>query len=163
MVDTTIQDVINMNIAFTQPAGDMTRLADNDHAAWDYLQKQSHLILEEFNELIEAIANKDINEVRDAICDILVVTIGAGHKAGMDIPKDMKTVFESNMSKFCENEDILNRTIQKYSLIGIDVAPFGEYPLKHVKTTADCYDKNGKFYPKGKFLKSVTFIEPKFD
>ena len=57
------------------------------------------LIKEELNELIEAIKEKDIVEVADALTDILYVTYGAGHSWGIDLDKCFEEVQRSNMSK----------------------------------------------------------------
>jgi len=57
------------------------------------------LITEELNELKEAMANKDIKEVADALTDILYVTYGAGHAFGINLDKCFKEVQDSNMSK----------------------------------------------------------------
>ena len=57
------------------------------------------LIKEELNELKEAINNKDIKEVADALTDILYVTYGAGHAFGINLDKCFKEVQNSNMSK----------------------------------------------------------------
>ena len=57
------------------------------------------LIKEELNELKEAIDNKDITEVADALTDILYVTYGAGHAFGIDLDKCFDEVQNSNMSK----------------------------------------------------------------
>ena len=61
------------------------------------------LIKEELNELKEAIENKDIKEVADALTDILYVTYGAGHAFGIDLDKCFDEVQNSNMSKLDEN------------------------------------------------------------
>tara|TARA_B110000467_G_C18123651_1_gene369317 strand:- start:215 stop:586 length:372 start_codon:yes stop_codon:yes gene_type:complete len=61
------------------------------------------LITEELNELKEAIANKDIKEVADALTDILYVTYGAGHSFGINLDKCFKEVQDSNMSKLGSN------------------------------------------------------------
>ena len=61
------------------------------------------LIEEEFLELKEAIKNKDIKEVADALTDILYVTYGAGHAFGIDLDKCFEEVQNSNMSKLDEN------------------------------------------------------------
>ena len=45
------------------------------------------LIKEELDELKEAIDNRDIKEVADALTDILYVTYGAGHAFGIDLDK----------------------------------------------------------------------------
>ena len=61
------------------------------------------LIKEELEELIEAINNKDITEVADALTDILYVTYGAGHSFGLNLDKCFSEVQLSNMSKLGED------------------------------------------------------------
>ena len=61
------------------------------------------LINEELSELKEAIEKKDINEVADALTDILYVTYGAGHAFGIDLDKCFEEVQNSNMSKLGNN------------------------------------------------------------
>ena len=61
------------------------------------------LIEEELLELKEAIKNKDIKEVADALTDILYVTYGAGHAFGINLDKCFDEVQKSNMSKLDEN------------------------------------------------------------
>ena len=61
------------------------------------------LIKEELSELIEAINDKDIVEVADALTDILYVTYGAGHSFGIDLDKCFEEVQRSNMSKLDES------------------------------------------------------------
>ncbi len=60
------------------------------------------LIKEELEELTEAIKNKDLLEVADALTDILYVTYGAGHAFGIDLDKCFDEVQNSNMSKLSE-------------------------------------------------------------
>ena len=60
---------------------------------------RSKLIEEELSELKEAIENKDITEVADALTDILYVTYGAGHAFGINLDKCFDEVQNSNMSK----------------------------------------------------------------
>ena len=57
------------------------------------------LIKEELNELTEAMNNKDLLEVADALTDILYVTYGAGHAFGINLDKCFQEVQNSNMSK----------------------------------------------------------------
>ena len=61
------------------------------------------LIKEELSELTEAVNNKDLLEVADALTDILYVTYGAGHAFGIDLDKCFDEVQNSNMSKLDEN------------------------------------------------------------
>ena len=57
------------------------------------------LIKEELDELTEAMNNKNLLEVADALTDILYVTYGAGHAFGIDLDKCFDEVQNSNMSK----------------------------------------------------------------
>ena len=57
------------------------------------------LINEELEELKQAIKDKDIKEIADALTDILYVTYGAGHAFGIDLDKCFNEVQKSNMSK----------------------------------------------------------------
>ena len=61
------------------------------------------LIKEELNELTEAMNNKDLLEVADALTDILYVTYGAGHAFGINLDNCFEEVQNSNMSKLDEN------------------------------------------------------------
>ncbi len=61
------------------------------------------LIKEELDELKEAMENKDLLEVADALTDILYVTYGAGHAFGIDLDECFEEVQNSNMSKLDEN------------------------------------------------------------
>ena len=61
------------------------------------------LIKEELSELSDAMNNKDLLEVADALTDILYVTYGAGQAFGIDLDKCFDEVQNSNMSKLDEN------------------------------------------------------------
>ena len=58
-----------------------------------------NLISEELEEFKQAMVNKDILEVADALTDILYVTYGAGHAFGIDLDSCFEEVQNSNMSK----------------------------------------------------------------
>ena len=66
-------------------------------------QLRVSLIEEELSELKEAINQKNLKEVADALTDILYVTSGAGHAFGIDLDKCFEEVQNSNMSKLDEN------------------------------------------------------------
>ena len=57
------------------------------------------LIKEELEELKDAMKNKDLLEVADALTDILYVTYGAGHAFGINLDECFDEVQNSNMSK----------------------------------------------------------------
>ena len=66
-------------------------------------QLRLNLIKEELDELKEAMENKDLVEVADALTDLLYVTYGAGHAFGIDLDKCFDEVQQSNMSKLDDN------------------------------------------------------------
>ena len=57
------------------------------------------LIKEELDEFQEALKEKNLVEVADALTDLLYVTYGAGHAFGIDLDKCFAEVQRSNMSK----------------------------------------------------------------
>ena len=58
-----------------------------------------NLIKEELDEFDQALKNKDLKEVADALTDILYVTYGAGHAFGINLDNCFNEVQNSNMSK----------------------------------------------------------------
>ena len=74
------------------------------------------LIAEELRELEEAIADKDIVEIADALCDIQYVLSGAILEFGLG--EKFKTLFDevqrSNMSKACNTEQEAIDTVEFY-------------------------------------------------
>ncbi len=107
------------------------------------------LIAEELKELEEAIKDKDITEVADALCDIQYVLSGAILEFGLG--KKFKPLFEevqrSNMSKACNTEKEAVDTVAFYK----------------AKDNTDCYyrEEGGRWlvYRKSdnKTIKSVNY------
>ena len=80
------------------------------------------LINEELEELKQAISEKNLTEVADALTDILYVTYGAGHAFGINLDKCFEEVQNSNMSKLGKDgKPIYNEKgkVMKLSLIHI--------------------------------------------
>lgn len=67
------------------------------------------LIREEYEELEEALDNKNIVEVADALTDLLYVIYGAGHAFGIDLDACFAEVHASNMSKLGEDGRAIKR------------------------------------------------------
>ena len=63
------------------------------------MQLRYDLIKEELNELKEAMDEKNLKEIADALPDILDVAYGAGYAYGIDLDKCFKEVQRANMSK----------------------------------------------------------------
>lgn len=80
------------------------------------------LIQEELNELQQAIIDKDIVEVADALCDIQYVLAGAILEFG--IQEKFADLFEevqrSNMSKACKTLEEAEKTIAHYATLGTE-------------------------------------------
>lgn len=74
------------------------------------------LLAEELKELQEAIENKDIIEVADALCDLQYVLTGAVLEFGLGLTfKDLfDEVQRSNMSKICHSLEEAEATVQFY-------------------------------------------------
>jgi len=74
------------------------------------------LIAEELKELEKAIADKDLVEIADALCDIQYVLSGAVLEFGLG--EKFKALFEevqrSNMSKACKTEEEAQATVEHY-------------------------------------------------
>ena len=62
-----------------------------------------NLIKEELDEFEEALKDKNLKEVADALTDILYVSYGAGHAFGIDLDKCFDEVQRSNISKLGED------------------------------------------------------------
>lgn len=107
------------------------------------------LIQEELNELQQAIQDKDIVEVADALCDIQYVLSGAVLEFGLG--DKFVTLFNevqrSNMSKACVSEEEAQQTVDYYQ--------------NEKGTEAYFVEKEGKFlvYRKedNKTLKSINY------
>jgi len=107
------------------------------------------LIAEELKELEEAIADRDMVEIADALCDIQYVLSGAVLEFGL--ADKFNALFEevqrSNMSKACETEEEAQKTVDYYA--------------EH-KDTACYYEKiDGKFLvfrkSDNKTIKSINY------
>jgi hypothetical protein len=88
------QLVVEMNIAFDNHAGHQSfflpanrsnRSEEQYIASWSQVEKQCKNIFDEINELDEAIKENNVDEIRDANCDIRVFCYGAVHFMGFDM------------------------------------------------------------------------------
>lgn len=79
------------------------------------------LLAEEVKELEEAIAENDIVEIADALCDIQYVLAGAVLEFGL--AGHFKELFDevqrSNMSKACHTEKEAQETVEHYKKMGV--------------------------------------------
>ncbi len=154
---TKFQDIKVMNNAFGNPEGDV------NNPNWTKIDRQFRIIEKEFEELKLAIERRQIHGVggiRDGIADLNVTNLGLAHIIGVDSDDDMDEVFNSNMSKFCANDEELKASVGKYAKIGVEVYAEGEYPQVCIKSAKEQTGTNGETYTQGKFLKGINFKEP---
>lgn len=78
------------------------------------LNLRMKLIKEEWEELQEAVSNKDIVEVLDAIIDMHYVLSGFCVSCGFDEDRAFELVHQSNMSKLCDTEEQAKETVELY-------------------------------------------------
>lgn len=161
--------VKKMNTAFGNPEGNpndflplqMDETPVTTVKAWGRLEKQCKNIQSEYNELMKAVQDQDLEETRDALCDLLVFTLGAYHFLGINAEKDMEAVIAGVMTRFCKDEDDLRATKHKYDLANVQYYEEGVFPTVCLKSAKDqdMYGADGQVIdhlPKGKFLKSVS-------
>ena len=72
------------------------------------------LIEEEIQECKDAIKDKNMTEVIDALADSLYVILGACASFGFDADEAFDLVHKSNMSKLCETEEDAIETVRLY-------------------------------------------------
>jgi hypothetical protein len=113
------------------------------------------------NMQIEPVTQGPLNtdDVRDALCDIMVFALGAFHRMGIDAEADMDAVLDGVMTRFCKDGNDLLKTRALYDALDITYTVHGEYPRVYLRS-----DKDQKMpdYPKGKFLKSASYSGPVF-
>jgi len=150
--------VKRMNTAFGNPEGNPSNID------WNRLKSQVANIQDEFNETMDdGIGPQDLEKTRDGLCDIMVFALGAFHFMGLDADADMQAVLEGVMTRFCKDQDALDRTKAKYDALGVAYYVEGEFPTVCLKSAKNQPDPKGAgSLPKGKFLKSVDFQDTVF-
>jgi predicted HAD superfamily Cof-like phosphohydrolase len=91
-----------MNTNFEKVAEFMTAFGQDveTEPTWTSVSRLRYdLIDEELKELGQAIEERNIVEVADALTDLLYVVYGAGHSFGLDLDKCFEEVHNSNMTK----------------------------------------------------------------
>lgn len=169
--------VSTMNTAFGNPRGnacDFLPMPDilsetETHfnvVPWSRLEDQIASIEDEYRELMGypdtgqrgALGMRDLDGVRDGLCDIMIFALGAYHFLGLDADADMRTVTLAVMTRFIKDDADKQATIAKHAAKGVtDVYFEGVYPTMIMKSARAQFDA-----PKGKFLKSASYREPVF-
>lgn len=152
-----------------------TVAGNEENGGWEAVHRQFPIVEEEFEEIKTAIALKNPLMLRDAIADTLVTVYGLAYVAGIDADTDHLCVTQSNFSKFDKSTEDAKKTLDKYKALGVDVKTVMTTLKDAIRghaihetyyiaiSTKDQTDIKGKFYPKGKFLKSYLWKEPNFE
>lgn len=144
--------IAEMNTAFGNPRGNASNIN------FQRLTHQCMNIDDEFQELLDALANQDVDAIRDALCDIQVFASGAQHLIGVDADLDMHAVIDGVMTRFIKDIYDKDASIAMYAAKGVTQVYFeGEYPKMVMKSTVNQPDA-----PKGKFLKSASYTNTVF-
>lgn len=153
---TNFQKVKEFNEAFEVETLDIPdkNIFENNKKLVDY---RLNLILEEVNELKEAIKTKDFTETIDALTDILYVTYGAFTAFGVNADTAFDIVQESNMSKICKTEEEAKNTVKWYLLNEKDRYDSPDYKLSKNGKDYIVYNKNTK-----KILKNINYKPANF-
>lgn len=108
---TPLNDVAEFHTTFHLPILDSPTIPGEDRC-----QLRINLLQEELDELKDAIRDKDITAVADALSDLQYVLSGAILEFGLG--NKFKELFEevqrSNMSKVCENYAVAEETLEHY-------------------------------------------------
>ena len=106
-----LNQVAAFHATFQHPILDKPQIPSEDRC-----KLRVSLIAEELEELKEAIKDKDLVEVADALCDIQYVLSGAVLEFGLG--EKFRALFEevqrSNMSKACDSEEEAMETVAYY-------------------------------------------------
>lgn len=106
------------------------------------------LLQEELNELKEAIADNDLVEIADALCDLQYVLSGAVLEFGLGekFVQLFNEVQRSNMSKACANQQEADETIAFYKEKGEDAYSEKSGDKINVHRTSDQKVLKNKYY-----------------
>lgn len=91
-------DVMNFHIALDIPEA-MTTTSPANPPEIRRPELRRKLILEESTELMNALTERNMIEVIDGMCDLIVVTYGTAVEMGIDLEPFWNEVHKSNMAK----------------------------------------------------------------
>jgi len=121
-----INDCIDQVVIFNEIAGNLSNVSHEGLIA------QAKVVAEEGNELLEAVAEGNPNEILKEAVDVLVTIHGFVkmlEEQGYDVIGAFNEVNINNLSKFTPSANIANLTIQEFEDKGIKV--YGEENLDY--------------------------------
>lgn len=141
----------------------------------DAVINQFNLIESELIEGKKAAAAGDVNQVRDAVCDIVLLAFGQqGVVGGLDLDTDFVRMCAYNMTRIPQTIEEAEATVEKYTALGIqteihniyldrpDLGIVGYlYPVRCINV--EQWDTDGNHYAPNKFVKSVNFKDVEYN
>jgi NTP pyrophosphatase (non-canonical NTP hydrolase) len=79
------------------------------HMSDERLQMRLGLVTEEADELAEAVANRDVVEITDALADLIYVVAGFALELGVNLNSAISEVHASNMTKLDSDGSVIRR------------------------------------------------------
>ena len=158
-METNFQKVVQFNekAGYFLPDEVDQNIFDNDPKT---VKLKLDLILEEVDELKEAVKTKNIVETVDALSDILYVVYGMGAALGINMDDSFDIVHKSNMSKFCQTEQQAIDTVLQYKkLYEEGTSPYDspDFKLSDDKKYYIIYNKSTGKTLKSKYYQEVDF------
>jgi predicted HAD superfamily Cof-like phosphohydrolase len=129
-----LEKVLEFHEKFKHPVLKRPTIIDDNRSKLRY-----DLIFEELKELSEAINDKDLVGIADALGDLQYVLSGAILEFGFtnNFDKIFNEIHRSNMSKLCKTVEEAEATIKKYYLDGVEAYYEKDGEYYHVKRTSD--------------------------
>jgi predicted HAD superfamily Cof-like phosphohydrolase len=149
---TNYQSVVEFNKTFGVPVFDKPQF-DIFTSNPKLVELRMSLIREELAELEQAVKDRNMPEVVDALSDLIYVVQGMGASLGLNLDKAFDIVHKSNMSKCCKDEEEAKMTVEYYmnnkDRLGYDTPAYrlsddGKYFVVYNQST-------------GKILKSINY------
>ncbi len=119
------------------------------------VQRRLDLITEEYEELLQAVKDKNMAEVIDALCDLEYLVLGMADVLDVPFDEAFHIVHDSNMTKLCKDEAEAIATVAKYKTESRYKDP-AYRPTKYGKAYI-VYDRET-----GKVLKSINYTPADF-
>lgn len=129
---------------------------------WDAFAVGASTFVTLYDLVMEGIKARSLPQAAYYISLVVENVVRAYAFLGLDVEADMEAVVAGVMTRFCQDEDDYAMTAAKYLDLGVEFYPEGTFPTVCLKSAKDQQDINGKNYPKGKFLKSISFSETVF-
>ena len=132
----------------------------------DKLKMIVEMLNETTNDLMSSIYDgAKITDIAGKIQKVDTVCLVAYEALGANGDIVIKSIAESNFSKVCPSLDNLNKSMEYYRSLGIEVhsieVEYGDESKKYaVISSKNQNDSDGKYYNENKFLKSIDFKEP---